>query len=67
MFMSLNVLEITLLIEMILFALWRFRQDLDRHETSRNSDDSHPWLPCRSSRLRTPQFPPHWKVPMPVL
>ena len=65
--MSLKVLEITFLIEMLLFALWRFRRDLDRPGTSRNSDDSHTWLPRRSSSLRTPQFPAHWKIPMPVL
>jgi len=65
--MSLKVLVITLLLEVLLFALWRFRQDLDRPAMSCKSDASHHWLPWRSSRLRTPQFPPHWKVPMAVL
>lgn len=64
--MSLRVLEVTFLVEMLVFAIWRFRQDLGRAETSCKTDDSHP-SPRRPCLLRTPQFPSHWKVPMPVL
>lgn len=62
--MSLKVLEITLLVEIWIFALWRFRQGLGRPETDRKSDNSDGWLRGRSSTFRSSGPVSHWKSQM---
>ena len=42
--MNLETLEITFLVELLLFTLWRLQQDLARGGKSRKSDESHDWL-----------------------
>ena len=62
--MSLKVLEITLLVEIWVFALWRFRQGLGRPETRRQSDNSNGWFRGQSSTPRGPDSATRWKVQM---
>jgi hypothetical protein len=47
--MSLEALEITFLVEVVVFALWRFRQEVGRRTPCRN-EESQDWLRNRFSK-----------------
>lgn len=42
--MSLEALEITFLVEVLVFALWRFRQELGRTGTPPRTAECHDWF-----------------------
>jgi len=48
--MSLETLEITLLVEVLVFTLWRLQQDFLRRVAPRKSDESHNRLRRQLSR-----------------
>jgi hypothetical protein len=49
-FMNREVLVITLLVELLVFTLWRFRQELSRTATPRKSEQFRDWLRTQFSK-----------------